>query len=348
MKKVFRLYNNVNSSFFDLIRGDKEVQQTKGLGLLLAKSEIALKSFFEIEKIESRVGKIDWQRIDQVIVNSELTSKTKSKYRADIIIRLYALNLPVKLLIIEAKNASGNISAKSAEKQLHEYLSNDLFPEVNEFNEGDIYGITLTKYSSYLERSNFISITWSDLVDKFYQVKKREDTLFSDYFNFITNIRGTMKFYEREVFSIPTDEWSNEAVIKYSVYECPNSGKYLIKQKPLYLAFRKKGGGEMEKLFKIEEVIILNFSEEFKSFMEDESYPSKTREKVGNYVKHMKEKNMWKDDRLPTDEKQVFILSERTIDLPHKPKPRRNNSFRAYYKLADLLDQKMKIVEVER
>jgi hypothetical protein len=45
--------------------------------------------------------------------------------------------------------------------------------------------------------------------------------------------------------------------------------------------------------------------------------------------------------------KQVFILSERTIDLPHSPKPRANNSFRAYYKLADLLDREMKIVETE-
>jgi len=121
-----------------------------------------------------------------------------------------------------------------------------------------------------------------------------------------------------------------------------------IKQKPLYLAFRKKGGGEMEKLFKVEEVIILNFSEEFRVFMEDESYPERTREKVGSYVKHMRDNNVWSDGWLPTDEKQVFILSERAIDLPHNPRPRRNNSFRAYYKLADLLDQEMKIVEVEK
>lgn len=348
MKKVFRLYNNINSSFFDLIKGDKEVQQTKGLGLLLAKSEIALHRFFEIENIKRKIGKIDWQRIDQVIVNTELISKTEKKYRADIVIRLFASNSPEKIIIVEAKNASSNISAKLAASQLNEYLSNNMFPEVNEFNERDVYGVTLTKYSSSLEQRNFVSITWSDIVSSFYKADRRKDILLFDYFNFITNIRGTMKFYEREVFSIPTGEWSNEAVNRYGVYECPNSGRYLIKQKPLYLAFRKKGGGEMEKLFKVEEVIILNFSEEFKAFMEDESYTQETRRKVDNYVKHMREKGIWGNDWLPTDEKQVFILSERTIDLPHNPKPRRNNSFRAYYRLADLLDREMKIVEIEK
>ena len=161
-----------------------------------------------------------------------------------------------------------------------------------------------------------------------------------------TNLKGVMKFYEREVFSIPTVDWSNEALNKHFVYECPNSRKYLISQKPLYLTFRKSGGGEMEKLYKIEEIIILTFSEELKTFLEDESYSQPTRRKVENYVEFMKSKGLW-DKGLPDDEKQVFILSERTISLPHNPKPKRNNSFRAYYRLADLLDADIKIVETE-
>jgi hypothetical protein len=340
------LYNNINSSFFDLIQGDKEAQQTKGLGLLLAKSEIALKSFLEIDKIKSKIGKIDWSNLNQVIVNSELISKTKNKFRADIVIRFYSSNKPIKVLVVEAKSASKNISAKSAANQLYKYISENIFEELNEFKEVDVHGITLTKYSSYLEQENFVSITWSDIVNKLYCVNRKDDVLLADYFNFITNIGGAMKFYEKEVFSIPTVDWSNEAVNKYSVYECPNSGRYLIKHKPLYLAFRKSGGGEMKKLYKIEDVIILTFSEEFKAFMEDESYSELTREKVKNYVEFMQRKGVW-GDHLPTDEKQVFILSERTIDLPHYPKPRVNNSFRAYYKLADLLDREMKIVKTE-
>jgi hypothetical protein len=51
----------------------------------------------------------------------------------------------------------------------------------------------------------------------------------------------------------------------------------------------------------------------------------------------MKERGIWPE--LPNDEKQVFLLSDKTIALPHKPKPKRNNAFRAYYELAELLDQ---------
>ena len=47
MKSIFRLYNNLGASYFDLIEGDKETQQTKGLALILAKSEIARKAFFD-------------------------------------------------------------------------------------------------------------------------------------------------------------------------------------------------------------------------------------------------------------------------------------------------------------
>ncbi len=41
----FRLYNKPSCSFFDLIEGQNEPKQTKGLGLLLAKSHTALRHF---------------------------------------------------------------------------------------------------------------------------------------------------------------------------------------------------------------------------------------------------------------------------------------------------------------
>lgn len=343
MKKIFRLYNNLNSSFFDLIDGDKETQQTKGLGLLLAKSETALKNLLSIEKIHSKFGKINLTQIDQVIVNSELVSNLDTKYRADILIRLYLSNQPVKAIIIEAKSLNKNISAKSAAIQLENYLSKEAFKELQEFNPKDIFAITLTKYPAYLQQTNIISITWSDIIEKFYYSDKTEDSLLNDYFKFITNIRGSMKFYEKEVFSIPTADWSSNAINKFYVYECPNSGKYLIKNKPLYLTFRKSGGGEMENLYKIEEIILLNFKEELKAFLEDESYSIEIRQRVNNYVLFMQKNKIW-GSTLPDDEKQVFILSEKTIKLPHKPKPQKNNSFRAYYDLADLLNQEKKIV----
>ena len=52
----------------------------------------------------------------------------------------------------------------------------------------------------------------------------------------------------------------------------------------------------------------------------------------------MLKEGIW--NSLPNDDKQVFILSKKTIELPHKPKPKRNNSYRAYYELADLINNK--------
>lgn len=348
MEKTYRLYSR-RASFFDLIEGDKETQQTKGLGLLLAKSNTALKSFLSLEKVKQKIGIIDWSKIDQVIVNAELTSKTTKRVRADIVIRFYAQNEAQKILIIEAKSAKKNISAKSAESQLNDYITNTYFDELKEFDEENIHGITLTKYSGYLKHRNFISISWSDIIHSFYYADKTQDALLNDYFYFLTNIRQTMNFYEREVFSIPTSKTSNEAVENYHIYECPNKGRYVIKQKPLYLTFRRSRGGEMDRLYKVDDIIHLNFKKEFKSFLEDENYSKEIRDRVANYV-NLKLKNEargW-DGGLPNDEKQVFILSKKTIELQHNPKPQRNNSFRAYYKLSDLLDSNKKIVEVEK
>ncbi len=69
MRNSFRLYISMNSSYFDLISGDKETQQTKGLGLLLSKSQTALKAFLDINSIKSKIGEIDLKSISRVIVN---------------------------------------------------------------------------------------------------------------------------------------------------------------------------------------------------------------------------------------------------------------------------------------
>lgn len=250
---------------------------------------------------------------------------------------MYSQNKPYKLVIIEAKSANKNIPAKLAANQLEQYKEVKAFKEFDEFKAEKIYGVTLTKYHEYLKQDWIAAISWDELFSKFYYADRTNEDILDDYFTFITSINGTMKFYEKEVFSIPTVDWSSSAINQFQVYECPNSGKYLIKNKPLFLTFRTTGGGEMEKLYKVEEIIILNFSEELIAFLEDENYPIATRNKVQGYAYFMKERGIWTE--LPNDEKQVFLLSDKTIALPHKPKPKRNNSFRAYYELAELLDQ---------
>lgn len=72
LKSTFRLYSSLNSSYFDLISGNKETQQTKGLGLLLSKSKTALKAFLEIPAIKSEVGKVDSNNLNSFRTYYEL------------------------------------------------------------------------------------------------------------------------------------------------------------------------------------------------------------------------------------------------------------------------------------
>lgn len=338
MNSNFRLYNSINSSYFDLISGDKETQQTKGLGLVLSKSEEALKAFLKIRAIKARIGEIDIANLSRIIVNCELISNTENKLRADVLIRLYRKGKPYVSLLIEAKSINKSTSAKEAEIQTNNYLSKEAFEEVKEFG-ANCFGVTLTKLPSYTSDKGLISITWEDIIEAFHEAKTENNQLLNDYFDFITNINGAMKFYEKEVYSIPSADWSQQAINDYSIYECPNEGRYIIKQKPLYITFRKNGGGEMEKLYKIEKIIILNFKADYEAFLLDETYDQSYRDRVKAYAEYMLEKEKWKE--LPSDTKQVFVLSNNPIELKNRPKPERNNSFRAYYELADLLNKEI-------
>lgn len=343
MKTTFRLYNCLHSSVFDLIEGNGETQQTKGLALVLSKSEEVLKAFLNMDAIKEKIGKIDWLKIEEVLINAELISNSGKQYRADIVIRLYTETNPYKIIMIEAKSLNKSTSAESASMQVQNYLCNDTFKECGEFGS-EVYGFTLTKYPAYTKDAHVGTIVWNDIIKLFYKMKSK-DALLNDYFQFITQINGAMQFYEKEVFSIPTADWSSQAINKFYVYECPNVGRYQIKYKPLYLTFRKSGGGEMDKLYKVEQIILLNFKKDYQTFLQDNiHYPETIRQKVRGYVDYMQHTKNW-GDILPDDEKQVLILSEQTIELPHKPKPRTNNSFRAYYKLSDLLNPKKTILD---
>ncbi|MDQ1773060.1 hypothetical protein GQR60_19960 [Labilibaculum sp. A4] len=339
MRNSFRLYSSMNSSYFDLISGDKETQQTKGLGLLLSKSQTALKAFLDINSIKSKIGEIDLKSISRVIVNCELISNSLNKYRADIVLRFYKDGQPFKAILIEAKSINKGTSVYDTNKQIENYIENEVFQELKVFRNNSL-GVTLTKLPSYTKHASLVSITWEDIISAFYEVLPKQNTLLDDYFSFLTNINGTMKFYEKEVFSIPTAKWSEQAIDELKVYECPNDGKYLIKHKPLYITFRKSGGGEMDKLFKVEEIIILNFYDDFETFMKDENYSVNYRDRVKGYVDYLLENKIWVE--LPKDEKQVFILSDNVIELKNRPRPKNgNNSFRAYYELADLLNKEL-------
>jgi hypothetical protein len=115
------------------------------------------------------------------------------------------------------------------------------------------------------------------------------------------------------------------------IYECPNNNKYKINSKPLYIAFRKSGGGVMDKLFGIDDIIILSPKNGLETFINNESYDLDVRNRVKKYCETI---NLTEVE----EEKQFLILSKTNIiELKHNPKPLKNNSYRAYYQLHDIL-----------
>ena len=103
MKKIFRLYNRANSSYFDLIEGNTETKQTKSLGLLLSKSSLALESFFILlKRSDKHVFIPELKTIHKIIIDCELKSPNNES-RIDILIRLYTNKEPIAAYVIETK-----------------------------------------------------------------------------------------------------------------------------------------------------------------------------------------------------------------------------------------------------
>src|SRR5690554_151727 len=308
MNKIyFKIYNQFNSSLFDLIEGNHETKQTKGLGVLLSKSPRFLETFLNLKKISSNIKIDKITSYDRIVIDCELVSR-KNGRRIDILLRFYKSLRLEKAIIIEAKTISKSISFFAAKRQLNEYLNDDFNYLFKELSTDNILKIVLTKYENTENADNTISMSWDDILRASYSIKFNENyfetQLCKDYFDFLTKINGAMKFYEKEVFSIPSADWSQDLIEKHNVYECLNSGRYIIKKKPLYIAFRKSGGGQMEKLYKIDEILILNPYLELKSFLESD-YDISKKESVENYCKFMTEdeKGHWKNG-LPNDERQ--------------------------------------------
>lgn len=335
MTQVFRIYNNLNASIFDLIDGNFEVKQTIALGYLLSNDNIILKKLFHLKPIKRVLGNIKIEQYNKIIVHSELLSS--SGKRLDIVIQLYKNDIPDIALIIEAKNISLNISPNKVKNQISSYLNNEDFPLLKEFK---LYGCILTKSNAVLDSQNICSISWSQLIS----ILKDSSKLGTDYLNFLSKINGIMNFYEKEVYSIPA---GNSYHFQYDypfIYECPNEGKnFKSMKKPLYFAFRKEKG-IMERLFGVEQIIIMNPKQDFNLFMADKTYSTNVKDRVKFYCN-----SLWGANNYDDNEKQFFILSlNNQIELKHKPRPKKNNSFRAYYKLSELLNSENVIVKTEK
>lgn len=342
MKTYFRLYSNTqtefNSSIFDLINGDNETKQTKGLAYILSQYDKFLFAFINSPKVKKVIKnklniQIDYNRISSIVVSAERF--TIDKKRADIIIKIEQDKLPLVALIIEAKNIKTYINQDTLSKQIEHYLEDNTFPDLINYPK---IGIVLTKYNQNIP--NVININWNDIIQLLFDFCKKDlkNSLIKQYLLFLTQIDKAMKYYEKEVLSIPAGR-SIENVEKYNIYVCPDTKDYSYK-KPLFVTFRAAKGGIMNKLYKIEDILILNPTNksEIESLL-NSTYSENIKNRIIEYIKASNYSDINYDERF-------YILSEsENIDLPNNPKPQRNNAKFTYYTLKDILTKEIVIPE---
>jgi len=341
MKKFFRLYTDnqteYNSSIFDLINGDKETKQTKGLAYVFSQYTDFLFSFLEYppisEILDKKLGiELNKKTITSIEVSAERISTDKK--RADIVVKIDANKQPLVAVIIEAKSIKVNVNQQSLSAQIKGYLGENQFPDLIHYPK---IGVALTKYNQNIPE--IANVSWENLIQlllKFCK-KKKPDDIINQYLKFLTEIDKTMKFYEKEVLSLPAGQ-SLDLVEKYNIYACPNSKSYNYK-KPIFVGFRKTGGGIMERLYKIEDIIILNpiIESELETF-KNSTYSDEIKDRILKYVEAEKCKGQLDS----VDEKRFYVLSNtEIIELTNRPKPKRNNVKFTYYTLSEVLSKEI-------
>lgn len=125
-----------------------------------------------------------------------------------------------------------------------------------------------------------------------------------------------MKFYEKEVLSIPAGQ-SIDKIENFGIYECPNTKEYSKhKKRAMFFAFRKGKGGEMNDLYKVSEVVIMRFDDEAIAALKNDNE---------DYAQRAKD---YRDDSPEfdkTEEKWVLFLDkDKSIKLPNPCRPEHN------------------------
>ncbi|HRP91075.1 MAG TPA: hypothetical protein PKX92_13670 [Edaphocola sp.] len=335
MKTHFRLYTDTKtdfqSSIFDLINGDKETKQTKGLAYVFSQYEHFLFSFLEFKPVKDKIKKclnstIKYEDISSIEVSAERL--TLNKRRADIVIKIDTHKSPLIALIIEAKSIKTNVNQQSLAAQISNYLDDQQFPELSDYKK---IGIVLTKYSQSIP--DVVNISWENISNLLWDfcTKLNQNEIITQYLKFLTQIDKSMKYYEKEVLSIPAGK-SLTLVQQHNIYVCPDTKNYNYKR-PLFVTFRQANGGVMDKLYKIEDIIILNPTNpnEIQS-LKDSTYPDIVKTRISNYLSATNYNTPINYDE------RFYILSEtESIDLSLKPKPQRNNAKFTYYTLKEIL-----------
>lgn len=147
-----------------------------------------------------------------------------------------------------------------------------------------------------------------------------------------------MKFYNEEVMSIPAGT-SYNLVETFGIYECPINGKHYqarANAKPLYVAFRQKGG-KVTELFKVKDIIELDIRDYGNNtYVDPEISPLLNPRDVENINGYFSQLSNRPSATGPSNKKYVFILETNRIKAtkePSFPKIRVHK----FHKLSDFL-----------
>lgn len=336
LRTEFKIYRKddvkINASIFDFIDGDFETKQTKSLAYVIKIYPSFLKELFKI------IPDLKYESFNELIIDAEL--RTNMKKRSDILLRMYKNKIAVLALLFEAKSIKSKIvNIKSIEKQIENYLDD---PKLKEFS-GKTIGVILTKNELVSEKFN--CITWNNLISvlNIYYSKNKNANLIKELSDFLVKINNTMEYYEKEVASIPAQS-TIVNVEKYSIYHRYSDMDSI--KKSIFVTFRKEKG-KMEKLYKVKSILTLSpkFIDDIKSNTLEENSMFNSLEKKD--LTNLKEYIInCLSEEIKEDYNFYILDTDHSIDLKHKPKPKRNNLGYWYYSLSELLSGK-EIVEVE-
>jgi hypothetical protein len=328
-----------NATFFDLISGKGEPKQTKGLAAVFYWNHKFLFDFLNLEAIRQKTGeKFSEKNIAAIDVCAE--KYTTDNERADIVISLDGKEGPLLAIIIEAKSIGKKVNTGDLSQQINsKYLEEGKFQDLRNYKK---LGVVLTKYTQYI--SDVACVTWDqiiELLDKqansVNDLSVNEPDITDQYLDFLTNIGGAMKFYEKEVLSLPAGDTS-ELIQKHQVYSCRAESGNNKAKKPLFMAFRERGGA-MSTLYKLEEKILLDLNApNALEKLENSGVNPGHIKRIKGYIKDYRQQQ----GSFSGKDRVFYVFStDCNIDLPNKPKPSKTITGSTYYTLKEMLEEKI-------
>lgn len=338
---------------FDLIDGQKEPKQTKGLAYIFSTDSELVFEFLRQKEFYKAIATLFPN--DKKLKNLEKGTRhiecraeqiTDQGNRADIILLFKSRQMNHKeplAVVIEAKGVGVKDDGEKTKEQLQKYK-----PELPElfFYEKTLL-VTLTKYQhshASTEDADIqsTSITWSDNVINFLESYKSDSKIVKEYLKFITGVDKNMHYYEEEVLCISARK-SIPLIDKHKIYVC---GKFDTKgnKKSLYVAFTKERG-VMDRLYKVKEIRIVDIIDYRKNKFQGEQLLEDINDdnRLNNYINDStleKEINSDKEKgNYSSTEKKVFILDEECIELRKDCLPyKKYIQSHVYYSIAEMLN----------